>query len=116
MKFIVVLITAVLLSINASAAEGKKESKTTKSNNTEVAYSSIQTVDVKGSVIDGKSRESLAGAAIFIDGTKYYSDLEGNFAISNLKPVQKGIFGADMKVSLINDGPVTIIIDTKNRE
>ncbi|MDI9592174.1 MAG: carboxypeptidase-like regulatory domain-containing protein [Bacteroidaceae bacterium] len=86
MKFIVVLITAVLLSINASAAEGKKESKTTKSNNTEVAYSSIQTVDVKGSVIDGKSRESLAGAAIFIDGTKYYSDLEGNFAISNLKP------------------------------
>jgi len=32
------------------------------------------------------------------------------------KPVQKGIFGADMKVSRINDGPVTIIIDTKNRE
>ena len=27
-----------------------------------------------------------------------------------------GIFGADMKVDLINDGPVTIIIDTKNRE
>ena len=31
------------------------------------------------------------------------------------KPVQSGVFGADMKVSLINDGPVTIIIDTKNR-
>lgn len=30
--------------------------------------------------------------------------------------VQSGIFGADMKVSLSNDGPVTIIIDTKNRE
>lgn len=30
--------------------------------------------------------------------------------------VEKGIFGADMKVSLLNDGPVTIIIDTKNRE
>jgi D-aminoacyl-tRNA deacylase len=29
--------------------------------------------------------------------------------------VQAGIFGADMKVSLINDGPVTIIIDTKNK-
>ena len=29
--------------------------------------------------------------------------------------VQSGIFGADMKVSLINDGPVTIIIDSKNR-
>jgi len=31
------------------------------------------------------------------------------------KPVQTGQFGADMKVSLINDGPVTIIADTKNR-
>ena len=30
--------------------------------------------------------------------------------------VEKGIFGADMKVSLLNDGPVTIIIDTKNKE
>ena len=32
------------------------------------------------------------------------------------KPVGKGIFGADMQVSLVNDGPVTIIIDSKNRE
>ncbi|CAM4129512.1 D-tyrosyl-tRNA(Tyr) deacylase [Pedobacter westerhofensis] len=32
------------------------------------------------------------------------------------KPVQTGIFGADMKISLLNDGPVTIIIDTKNKE
>jgi D-aminoacyl-tRNA deacylase len=31
------------------------------------------------------------------------------------KSVQTGEFGADMKVSLINDGPVTIIIDTKNK-
>jgi D-tyrosyl-tRNA(Tyr) deacylase len=32
------------------------------------------------------------------------------------KKVQTGIFGADMKVSLINDGPVTISIDSKNKE
>jgi len=32
------------------------------------------------------------------------------------KPCQTGKFGADMKVSLINDGPVTIIIDSKNKE
>lgn len=31
------------------------------------------------------------------------------------KPVQTGEFGADMKVALVNDGPVTIIIDSKNR-
>ena len=32
------------------------------------------------------------------------------------KPVKAGVFGAHMKVSLVNDGPVTIIIDTKNKE
>ncbi|WP_281634006.1 D-aminoacyl-tRNA deacylase [Flavobacterium luteolum] len=32
------------------------------------------------------------------------------------KKVQTGIFGADMKVNLLNDGPVTIVIDSKNRE
>lgn len=32
------------------------------------------------------------------------------------KKVQTGVFGADMKVALVNDGPVTIIIDSKNKE
>lgn len=32
------------------------------------------------------------------------------------KPVATGEFGADMKVSLLNDGPVTICMDTKNKE
>jgi len=32
------------------------------------------------------------------------------------KPVATGIFGADMKVELLNDGPVTILLDTKARE
>lgn len=32
------------------------------------------------------------------------------------KEIQTGVFGADMKVSLLNDGPVTIVMDTKNKE
>lgn len=32
------------------------------------------------------------------------------------KEIKTGVFGADMKVELLNDGPVTIIIDTKNKE
>jgi D-tyrosyl-tRNA(Tyr) deacylase len=32
------------------------------------------------------------------------------------RKIQTGIFGADMKVELVNDGPVTIVIDTKNKE
>lgn len=43
---------------------------------------------------------------------KFVSQLELEIG----KKVQTGQFGADMKVSLINDGPVTIIIDSRNKE
>ncbi|MCL6462195.1 MAG: D-tyrosyl-tRNA(Tyr) deacylase [Flavobacterium micromati] len=43
---------------------------------------------------------------------KFIQKLEFNLE----KKVQAGVFGADMKVGLVNDGPVTILIDTKNRE
>ena len=43
---------------------------------------------------------------------KMITQLEINFG----KKIYTGAFGADMKVSLLNDGPVTIIIDTKNKE
>ncbi len=43
---------------------------------------------------------------------KILAQMEHDFG----KKVQTGVFGADMKVSLINDGPVTIQIDTKNKE
>ena len=32
------------------------------------------------------------------------------------KPIKTGVFGADMKISLVNDGPVTILIYSKNKE
>jgi D-tyrosyl-tRNA(Tyr) deacylase len=32
------------------------------------------------------------------------------------KKIATGIFGADMKISLVNDGPVTIVMDTKDKE
>ena len=43
---------------------------------------------------------------------KFISQLETDLG----KKIQTGTFGADMKVTLVNDGPVTIVIDTKNRE
>jgi D-aminoacyl-tRNA deacylase len=45
-----------------------------------------------------------------------YEELKKELQIQLGKPVQSGVFGADMKVSLLNDGPVTIVIDTKNKE
>ena len=43
---------------------------------------------------------------------KFIQQLEAELG----KEIQTGIFGADMKVALINDGPVTILIDSKNKE
>ncbi|UXP33500.1 D-aminoacyl-tRNA deacylase [Reichenbachiella agarivorans] len=43
---------------------------------------------------------------------KFIAQLESDLG----KPIQTGEFGADMKVALVNDGPVTIIIDSKNKQ
>lgn len=43
---------------------------------------------------------------------KFISEIEKSLE----KPCKTGVFGADMQVELINDGPVTIILDSKNKE
>ena len=45
-----------------------------------------------------------------------YEKMITQLSIDLDKKIQTGIFGADMKVELLNDGPVTIVIDTKNKE
>ena len=45
-----------------------------------------------------------------------YEQFKQQLATDLGKEIQSGIFGADMKVQLLNDGPVTIIMDTKNKE
>lgn len=45
-----------------------------------------------------------------------YEKLKAQLAVDLQKPIFTGEFGADMKVRLLNDGPVTIIFDTKNKE
>jgi D-tyrosyl-tRNA(Tyr) deacylase len=45
-----------------------------------------------------------------------YEKMIGQLETDLGKKIQTGIFGADMKVGLLNDGPVTIVMDSKNRE
>lgn len=45
-----------------------------------------------------------------------YEKFIGHLQERLLETIQTGIFGADMKVRLLNDGPVTIFIDSKNRQ
>lgn len=56
-------------------------------------------------------RASKPGVAIPL-----YEKMIQQLTIDLGRPIQTGIFGADMKVELLNDGPVTIVIDTKNKE
>ncbi len=45
-----------------------------------------------------------------------YEEMKKQLGLLIDKEIACGIFGADMKICLLNDGPVTIVIDTKNKE
>lgn len=81
-------------------------------------------LDIKGSIL------SISQFTLYADTKKgnrpsYINALNGNIAtklydefnnkLKNFVNTKTGIFGSDMQVSLINDGPVTIIIDSKNK-
>ena len=59
------------------------------------------------------NRPAFTGAAKPDVAEAVYQDF--NRELAKEVPVKIGIFGADMQVELVNDGPVTIILDTKNR-
>ena len=62
------------------------------------------------------NRPSYSRAAPPEDAIPLYEAFTRRLSADLGRPIQTGAFGADMKVSLVNDGPVTIIIDSKNRE
>ena len=62
------------------------------------------------------NRPSYINAAKPEQANALYEDFKKAMALLIKTPIASGIFGADMKVQLNNDGPVTIIIDTKNKE
>lgn len=62
------------------------------------------------------TRPSYIKAARAEQAITLYNQFKKDFSDIIGKEVQSGEFAADMKVSLTNDGPVTIIIDTKNKE
>ena len=79
-------------------------------------------IDTSGSILS-ISQFTLYGNTKRGNRPSYVEALGGDEAIklydefcsklNNIVPTKKGVFGSDMKVSLINDGPTTIIIDSK---
>ena len=62
------------------------------------------------------NRPSFIKAARPEQAIPLYDYFNTNLSARMGKPVLTGVFGADMKVALVNDGPVTILMDSKNRE
>ena len=62
------------------------------------------------------NRPSYIGAAGHELAVPLYEQFCAALSAALGRPVSTGEFGADMKVALVNDGPVTICIDTKNKE
>ncbi|MFT4737692.1 MAG: D-tyrosyl-tRNA(Tyr) deacylase [Cyclobacteriaceae bacterium] len=61
------------------------------------------------------NRPSFIQAASPDSALSLYQSFLSRIASESGKKIESGEFGADMKVSLVNDGPVTILIDTKNK-
>ena len=62
------------------------------------------------------NRPSYIAAAKHDISIPLYEDMIKKLTEAMGAPIQTGVFGADMKVALINNGPVTIIVDSKNKE
>lgn len=59
------------------------------------------------------NRPSFVSSAKPDEANELYEYFAEQLKVNGIEKVEKGIFGADMKVSLLNDGPVTIVLDTE---
>ncbi len=111
MKSVVVLVVSLLLSVAALANTDNNNEKKGKESKSVSQVENVNVFQLTGSVVDEKNNESLAGAAIVVDGKKYYSDLDGNFSIKDVKPGKY-----ELVVELISYEPVSMQVELVKNE
>ena len=111
-KSVVVLVASLLLSVSAYAVTDNNNENKRKESGSVSRVENVKVLQLTGSVVDEKNYESLAGVTIVIEGKKYYSDLDGNFTIKDVKPGKY-----ELVVELISYEPVSLHVDlTKNEK
>ncbi|MEN6324105.1 MAG: DUF2012 domain-containing protein [Proteiniphilum sp.] len=112
MKSVLILGISLLLSVHAFANEVKNNDEKSGEIKSVALVENVEVLQLTGSVIDEKNHETLAGAAIVVDGKKYYSDLDGKFAITDVKPGKYAL-----QIELISYEPASMNVEvTKNQE
>ena len=111
MKAVLVLATSFLISVSAFADSEIKNNE--KVNETEVVSTidNVNILQLNGVVVDENTNETLAGATITVDGKKYYSNLDGNFLVKDVKPGRY-----ELQVDLISYEPITMVLDLSENQ
>jgi hypothetical protein len=99
----IALVSVILFSVNASAKDSASPEVK--------AEVTVQSNTLKGMVSDKLTKETLAGATITANGQKVYTDLDGNFSISNVCGGK-----CQLKISLISYKEQTVEVNTNNPE
>lgn len=75
------------------------------------SFLAISQFTLYGSIVHG-NRPSFTEALAFEEASSYYEIFVNELKKTGI-PVECGVFGADMKIELLNDGPVTILLDSE---
>ncbi|MGC3979317.1 MAG: carboxypeptidase-like regulatory domain-containing protein [Paludibacteraceae bacterium] len=109
MKKFITLFCAVAFCAAVASAESNNKSSVKESNVAKSEQVMSLNVTISGTITDLKNNETLAGATIYVDGKKYYSDLDGNFNFSALSVGKHRI-----SVELISYNATEMEVDVKN--
>lgn len=99
--FILTIIALFILSLNASAVKSPAPEPKVETQ--------VQKPVLRGMILDNQTKETLAGAVITANGQKVYSDLDGNFTLTNLCDDK-----CQIKISMISYEDQTLLVDLKN--